>query len=140
MIIIIIIFPFWWLSFNKHSISLERDSRTCKCVLPIRLASLCVLRHERHILCGCFPPADRKRAAVQRPETISTYLLLGIVGSIFLHIVHNPVCPCCMNCDRGWLASALFRQGRPVSNGQCRRIGKMIPPHVSDRWVLAQHI
>jgi len=87
---------------------------------------------------GCFPLADRKRAAVQHPETISTYLLLGIVDSIFLHIVYNPVCPCCMNC--GWLTSVLFCQGRPVSNGPCRRIGKTIPPHVSDWWVLAQHI
>ena len=85
-------------------------------------------------------PADRKRAAVQHPETVSTYLMLCLVDNIFVHPLHKSVYPCRMNCDCGWLASAVFRQGRPVSNGQCRRIGKMIPTHVSDRWVLAQHI
>jgi len=90
------------------------------------------------VILGWLPPADRKRAAVQRPETISTYLLLCLVDSIFLHTVHNPVCPCRMNCGRGWLASVLFRQGRPVSSGRSRRIGKIIPPHVSDQWALAR--
>jgi len=89
------------------------------------------------VFLGWLPPADRKRAAVQRPETISTYLLLCLVDSIFLHTVHNPVCPCRMNCCHGWLASVLFRQGQPVSSGRCRCIGKIIPPHVSDQWVLA---
>ena len=33
------------------------------------------------------PPADRKRATVQRPETVGTYfkLMLGLVDSIFVH-------------------------------------------------------
>jgi len=83
-------------------------------------------------------PADRKRAAVQRP--VLTHLLLFLVDNIFVHPLHKSVCPCRMNCGRGWLATALFCQGRPVSNGLCRRIGNMIPPHVSDWWVLAQHI
>jgi len=65
--VIIVIFPFWWLSYNKHSISrsFEKD----------RFGS----------------PADRKRASVQRPraETVSTYLLLCLVDNIFVHPLHT---------------------------------------------------
>ena len=70
----------------------------------------------------------------------SQHTCCWVLWALFLHIVHNPVCPCYMNCCRSWMASVLFCQGQPVSNGQCRRKGKMIPPHVSDWWVLAQHI
>jgi len=85
------------------------------------------------------PTAVRKRAAVQRPKTVGTYLMLGLVDSIFVHTVKKPVCPCRVNRGRDWLAIVLFHRGRAVSNGRRGCMGKMIPPHFFDWWVLAQH-
>jgi len=85
------------------------------------------------------PPAVQKRAAVQRLETVGTYLMIGLVDRIFVHTMNKLVCPCCVNRGRDWLASVLFLRGRAVSNGRCRRMGKMILPHVFDWWVLAQN-
>ena len=74
-----------------------------------------------------------KMAAMQRPETLSTYLKLGPVHSIGVHALHNLECPCRLHCGRGWPASVPFRPGRPVSSAWSRRICKMIPPHDIDR-------
>jgi len=49
-----------------------------------------------------------KMAAMQRPETLSTYLKLGPVHSIFVHTLHNLVCPCRLHCGRGWCLSILM--------------------------------
>jgi len=88
---------------------------------------------------GSVPTAVRKRAAVQRPKTVVTHLMLGLVDSIFVHTMNKPVCPYRVKRGRDWPASVLFRRGRAVSNDQRGRMGKMTPPHVFDRWVLAQH-
>jgi len=80
------------------------------------------------------PLAGRKWAVIQRPETIGTYLFLGLVDSIFVHIMHKSVCACRVNRDCDWPASALFRRGRAVSSGQRGRMGKMILPHFFDWW------
>ena len=37
------------------------------------------------------PPANPKRAAVQRPETVGTHLMLGIVDSSFVHTINKLV-------------------------------------------------
>ena len=66
--------------------------------------------------------------------------MFGLVDSIFVHTMIKPVCLCLVNRGRDWPASALFGRGRAVSNGRRGRMGKMIPAHVFDRWVLAQHI
>ena len=87
---------------------------------------------------GLVPTAIRKRAAVQRPKTVGTYLMLGLVDSIFVHTMNKPFCPCRVK-GRDWPASVLFRRGRAMSNGQRGRMGKMTPQLVFDRWVLAQH-
>jgi len=89
---------------------------------------------------GWLPPADRKRSAVQRPETVGTHLMFALVDSIFVHTIIKSVCLCRVNRGRDWPASALFGRGRAVSNSRRGRMGKKIPPHVFDRWVLAQHI
>jgi hypothetical protein len=83
--------------------------------------------------------AHRPKAAVQRPKTVGTYLMLGLVYSIFVHTMNKPVCPCRVKRGRDWPSSALFGRGRAVSSGWRRCMGKMIPAHVFDRWVLAQH-
>jgi len=57
-----------------------------------------------------------------------------------MHTMIKPICPRRVNRGCDWLASALFGRGRAVSNGRRGRMGKMIPAHVLDRWVLAQHI
>jgi len=92
---------------------------------------LCVL--------GWLPPTHRKRAAVQRPETVGTYLMLGLVDTIYVHTINKPVCPCRVKRGRDWPSSALFGRGRAVSSGRHRCMGKMTPAHVFDWWVLAQH-
>ena len=109
------------------------DSITRKeAVNTLKLKNFCVL--------GWLPPADRKRSAVQRPETVGTHLMFALVDSIFVHTIIKSVCLCRVNRGRDWPASALFGRGRAVSNSRRGRMGKKIPPHVTDRWVLAQHI
>ena len=76
---------------------------------------------------------------VQRPETEGTHLMLGLVDNIFSHTMNKLVCSCRVNRRRDWLASVLFRRGRAMSNGRRGRMGKMIPAHVFDRWILVQH-
>ena len=88
---------------------------------------------------GTVPTAVRKRAAVQRPKTVGTYLMLGLVDTIFVHTTIKPFCPSRVKRGRDWPTSVIFRQGRAVSNGQRGRMGKMTLPHVFDWWVLAKH-
>jgi len=88
---------------------------------------------------GWLPPADRKRATVQRPKTVATNLMFGLVDSIFEHSMIKPVCLCRVNRGCDWQASALFGRGRAVSSGRRRSMGKMITAHVFDWWELVQH-
>jgi len=84
----------------------------------------------------CFGMASTRRpkeGCRSAPETVGTCL----VDSIFVHTMIKAVCLCRVNRGRDWPASALFGRGRAVSSGRC--MGKMIPAHVFDLWVLAQH-
>jgi len=98
----------------------------------VKFCGFCVLRW--------LSPADRKRYAVQGPETVGTHLMFALADSIFVHTMIKPVCLCRVNRGRDWPASALFGRGRAVSNSRRGRMGQMIQAHVSDRWVLVRHI
>ena len=108
-------------------------------LLPSRVSCV-LLCNKKLCVLGWLPPTHRKRAAVQRPETVGTYLMLGLVDTIYVHTINKPVCPCRVKRGRDWPSSALFGRGRAISGGRRGCMGsKMIPPHIFDRWALAQH-
>jgi len=101
------------------------------------MISTCVLEKQ---ICGSlssrwvgFRPLferGRSTAVLERPKTVATYLMLGLVDTIFVHTINKPLCPCRVKRGHDWPASVLFRRGRAVSNDQRGRMGKMTPPHV----------